>query len=148
MRALRTRRRPRRTGLTLMEIMLVLVILGILGSMAALFLKNTQRIALMKTTRAEIAVFETGMEQYQMFMNAYPNTQDGLRALIEPPSVNPEKWTGPYIKQNDLMDEWGNPYEYELENNGDLVIITSGGPDGSVGTADDISNRLLQNQQY
>ena len=142
MRRLGTRR-PRRAGLTLMEIMLVLVILGILGSMAALFLRGTQRTALIKATRAEISVFESALDQYHLFMNTYP--QDGLQALQTNTSSSP-KWTGPYIKQNDLLDEWGNTYQYALDAETGEPTITSAGPDGSIGTEDDIHNKdqLLQ----
>ena len=148
MRKLRTRR-PRRGGLTLMEIMLVLVILGILGSMAALFLKGAQRTALTKATRAEISVFETALEQYYMMTNTYPSAQEGLQALLQNVSNN-SKWTGPYIKQNDLLDEWGNQYDYQPGDSSGFgePIITSGGPDGSIGTEDDIfSNDQLQQQR-
>ncbi|MFQ5901718.1 MAG: prepilin-type N-terminal cleavage/methylation domain-containing protein, partial [Thermodesulfobacteriota bacterium] len=53
-------------------------------------------------------------------------------------------WRGPYIddKQDDLgtflatLDEWGNAYNYPNPGTGQ---ITSNGPDGNLGTADDIT---------
>jgi general secretion pathway protein G len=138
-------RKRRRAGLTLMEVMLVLVILGILGSMAALFLRGAQKQALIRTTQAEMAVFKTGLEAYQMNMFAYPQTQDGLQSLLNAPS-NSTQWMGPYIEPNDLQDPWGNPYQYELVGTEGFVII-SPGPDGAQGTEDDIRSDAQQQQQ-
>ena len=136
-------RKSSRQGLTLMEVMLVLVILGILGSMATMFLRGAQKNAYMRAARAEIAAFETGLEQYQLMMLNYPSQQDGLQALLEAPSGSSNEgarsWQGPYIKQHNLQDPWGNPYRYELLS-ADQYKITSSGPDGSEGTEDDVTS--------
>lgn len=145
----RRMRRQRRNGLTLMEVMLVLVILGILGSMAAMFVQSARKDALRRTTKAEIDVIEGAIERYSMHMLDYPQTQDGLQALMEKPSSDTNnRWAGPYLKPgNDLKDAWGNDYTYELEDLGNSatgVIIKSPGPDKSVGTQDDVTS----NQEF
>ena len=145
MRKLRPRRRPR-GGLTLMEVMLVLVILGILGSMAAIFLRGAQTKAWIRSTRAEIAVFEAGLEAYHIDNFSYPQQQDGLQALLTKPS-NAQNWTSPYIKPNDLKDPWGNDYKYELDSGTGEPVISSAGPDGSTGTEDDITSANDQIQR-
>lgn len=136
--------RRNRKALTLMEVMLVLVILGILGSMAAMFVSSARKDALRRTTKAEIDVFVNAIDRYEMHMLAPPPSQDGLRALIEQPSNDANnRWAGPYIKpNNDLKDAWGNEYSYDLEQIGtqQVVVIKSGGPDGSVGSEDDITS--------
>lgn len=145
---MRTRRsRSRRQGLTLMEVMLVLVILGILGSMAAMFVSGAQKNALKRATRAEISSFSEALDRYHLDNLSYPSGQDGLQALIQPPSNNQgDRWGGPYIKtNNDLKDAWGNDYQYELgqdsvSQGNQTFIIKSAGPDGSVGTGDDITS--------
>ena len=134
-----------RAGLTLMEVMLVLVILGILGSMAAMFVSGAQKNAMRRTTRAEINVLVNAMEMYRLDMLGYPTGQDGLQALIEKPSSDTTgRWRGPYIKpNNDLKDDWGNEYEYKLDDMGNGnqgPVLTSGGPDRSIGSEDDISS--------
>ena len=136
--------RRNRAGLTLMEVMLVLVILGILGSMAAVFLRGAQQQALIKTVKTELSIFKTGCEAYQMNMFSYPQDSDGLRALLQAPSSNSEKWTGPYIEPNDLQDPWGNEYQYKLLSQ-NQIQISSAGPDGQHGSEDDI--RLNDQQQ-
>lgn len=137
--------RSRRAGLTLMEVMLVLVILGILGSMAAMFVSSARKDALRKTTKAEIDVLVNAIDRYSLNMLANPPAQDGLQALLERPSSDSNnRWAGPYIKpNNDLKDAWGNPYEYEEVDYGNGqrgILITSAGPDGSVGTDDDVTS--------
>lgn len=137
--------RRRRKGLTLMEVMLVLVILGILGSMAAMFISGAQKDAMARATATEISTLETALTQYHLAMFQYPTGQDGLRALIEQPSGDQSgRWTGPYIEvNNDLKDPWMNDYEltFETINNSQQPIIKSAGPDGAMGTEDDISSQ-------
>ena len=144
-RNLRRLPKRQRKALTLMEVMLVLVILGILGSMAAMFVQSARKDALRKTTKAEIDVFITAIERYSNNMLADPLPQDGLQALITKPSSDTNnRWAGPYIKpNNDLKDPWGNEYIFEQEdlgNNMTQVVIKSPGPDGSLGTMDDITS--------
>lgn len=141
----RRMRRRQRKALTLMEVMLVLVILGILGSMAAMFVQSARKDALRKSTKAEIDVLVSAIDRYSMNMLADPLPQDGLQALLTKPSSDSNnRWAGPYIKpNNDLKDPWGNEFIYEQEDlgNGQLsFVIKSPGPDGSVGTQDDVSS--------
>lgn len=45
------------------------------------------------------------------------------------------------ITQNPLLsrtDQWGNPYQYRIENNGAHFILTSAGQDGKFNTKDDL----------
>jgi general secretion pathway protein G len=71
----------------------------------------------------------------------YPNGQDGLRALVVQPT-NVTSWRGPYLESDIPLDPWGHPYIYEypgkLHPSG--YDIVSMGPDGQLGTADDIYN--------
>lgn len=138
------RRQQQRKALTLMEVMLVLVILGILGSMAAMFVQSARKDALRKATKAEIDTFVSAIERYSMNMLSDPLPQDGLQALLQKPSSDTNnRWAGPYIKNNDLKDSWGNDYIYEQEDLGNNLtgfVIKSPGPDQSIGTMDDITS--------
>lgn len=47
-----------------------------------------------------------------------------------------------YLRSDDLIDPWGNPYEFNFTNikeNGGYFVMRSNGPDGAKGTADDLS---------
>ncbi len=135
------RRRRRRSGFTLMEVLLVLAILVILGSMVGIFIVGMQREAFRDSARVQIAPLETALDAYRLHVGSYPNTNQGLEALVVPPAdlTNPAKWRGPYLKKQVPPDPWGNPYQYELLTP-DEYRIWSWGPDGADGTEDDVSN--------
>ena len=65
----------------------------------------------------------------------------GARAARRPAGV--EKWGGPYIKEPDLKDAWGNEYRYTTPGTGkgfDLVSLGADGKDGGEGENRDIRN--------
>lgn len=136
-------RRRTRAAFTLMEVLLVLVILAILGSMAGVYFRGVQQKALRDATRTQISAFKSAVEFFQINVNSYPTTEQGLNALITAPSdlANPEKWgTKPYLDVPQIpMDPWGHPYNYELKD-ADNYRIWSYGPDGIDGNEDDVSS--------
>lgn len=142
MKRIRIRRR-RRTGFTLMEVLLVLAILVILGSMVGVFIAGMQTEAYEDLTRAQIGMFEGQLDAYRLHVGTYPQSQQGLEALVTPPAdlPNPAKWRGPYSKKAIPLDPWDNPYQYELIGP-EQYHIWSWGPDGVDGTEDDISNTM------
>lgn len=141
-------RRPSRGGFTLIEVLLVLVILVVLGSLATVYIRGAREKALKDAASAQIDLFKKGLDMYDLDMNGYPTTSQGLQALVEPPSDlrNPDKWTNPYLdvslKDGARMippDPWDNPYQYQLVD-ASTYRIWSFGPDGIDGTEDDITN--------
>ena len=134
-------RRPNRHGFTLLEVLLVLAILVILGSTVTFYFAKTQTRANFRATKVQIAALEQLLDQYRIDVGTYPNTQQGLNALMVVPSdlAAPDKWGGPYSKKVIPPDPWQNPYQYELVN-ADLFRIWSWGPDGQDGSADDVTN--------
>ena len=136
-RSLRVRRVPK--GFTLMEVLLVLVILVLLGGTASVFFINIQKNAYMDTARTQINSFKQALDLYRMDVGSYPSEQDGLQALLVPPTnaANPSKWRGPYLKDAIPNDPWDNPYIYRVIDANTIQIISLG-PDRMEGTADDI----------
>jgi general secretion pathway protein G len=79
----------------------------------------------------------------------FPTTEQGLRALIEPPTIGPEPRNyrpGGYLQGGELpRDAWGNDFHYEFPgtNNTEGFDIWSLGADGQPGgteTDADIGN--------
>jgi general secretion pathway protein G len=137
----RTRRR-RRAGFTLIEVLLVLAILVILGSMVGVFIAGMQSEAYEDLAKNQINMFEQQLELYRLHVGSYPQSQQGLEALIAaPPELpNPAKWRGPYIQKPMIpLDPWDHPYQYELLGPGQYRIWSWGG-DGVDGTDDDVSS--------
>ena len=140
----------RRGGFTLIEVMLVLMILVIIASMAVVAIRPMRRRALIQASKTQIKVFETPLEAYEMDLGEFPSTNQGLEALLSPPSdlPNQDKWFGPYLKGNTVpLDPWGNPYQYEYpgkQNQQDMPDIWSFGPDKRDGTDDDVGNWMVE----
>src|SRR6185503_17185648 len=140
-----SRRGSRRAdGFTLVELLLVLVILGIL---AALVLpKFTGRTEQARITAAvtQISTFGTALDAFEVDTGSYPRGQDGLQQLLVAPA-DITGWRGPYLKSDIPLDPWGKPYIYEYPGrvNVNGYDVRSGGPDGQLGTGDDVVNASI-----
>ena len=86
------------------------------------------------------------LDLYKLDIGSYPNTQDGLQALISKPEDAPG-WAGPYLKSSTLpVDPWGHAYLYQdpstrpgLEY--DLCSLGSADKQGQPGDAGLICNQ-------
>ena len=152
------RTRNTRRGLTLLELMIVLIILVGLMAIVGPRLLGSQQKADIRTTEAQIGNLSSAFKMYVVDMKTYPSTEEGLRALIEPPDDErlARKWAGPYIEGKQLpLDPWGNEFNYEFDtieegdssSAPDFPRIWSAGPDGQEGTDDDIANRSADGEE-
>ena len=96
--------------------------------------------------RAKIANIETALVRFRIDCGRYPDEAEGLRVLITAPANLGDTWQGPYLKQPELVDPWGNPYVYVEQGtvNPDGFDLLSYGADGKAGGAGgdaDIYNR-------
>lgn len=138
--------REGRHGLTLIELMIVLIILVMLFAIAGPRLLGTQKKADIKGTKAQMGNLEAALKLYAVDMRTFPNTEDGLGALIKPPSdeAKARKWDGPYLDDEVVpADAWGNAFLYEYpptRGSRDFPNISSPGEDGEADTEDDIAN--------
>ena len=130
---MRTRKRKnRRDAFTLMEILLVAAILIILASMATIAYRGIGKQTTATLTRTEIESFAHASEMFHMRHMRFPNSLDELFA-----SVNGSQ---PFMREGDQLDPWGNEYDFAVDEDRDMVIIQSRGPDGEKNTTDDITN--------
>jgi len=128
------------TAFTLIELLLVLVILGVLAAIVVPKLAGRSEDAKIKATKAEIAILEGSLDQFEIDCSRYPTTEEGLRVLVEKPD-NVDSWRGPYVKKGLPTDQWNRPYNYTYpgSNNPSGFDLYSFGPDGREG-GDDINN--------
>jgi general secretion pathway protein G len=92
---------------------------------------------------AKLAItrLESAVEVFEVDAARYPTTKEGLDALrIAPPGL--AAWKGPYLRDGVPKDPWGQPYVYRCpgQHNPKGFDLSSAGPDGKEGTADDITN--------
>ena len=131
-------------GFTLVELMLVLVILGILAGLVLPKFAGRSEQARETACITQIATFNTALGAYEVDTGSYPSTQAGLRALVVQPS-DVTGWRGPYLDSDVPLDPWQHPYVYQYPGklNPSGYDIISMGPDGQLGTADDLSNARI-----
>jgi general secretion pathway protein G len=123
------------TGLSLIEIMVVIVIIGLFATIIVINVLPSQNRAMLEKARADISQLEGALELYQLTMQAYPTTEQGLDVLVTAPNEPrlaarfPE---GGFI--NRLPDDpWGNPYQYMTPGEFGRYDVWSFGADGRAG---------------
>jgi general secretion pathway protein G len=140
---------PRLEAFTLLELMIVVVILGILAAFVVPRIVGRPDEARVAKAKIEISSFEQALELYHLDNGMYPSTEQGLRALVEPPQSGeiPANWKegGYLMKRRVPSDPWGNPYVYispgvRNPDSFDLSSLGKDGKEGGEGTAADITN--------
>ncbi len=130
----------KRDGFTLIELLVVIVILGLLAAIIVPKLTNRIGEAKYKTTEIQMKNIEGALKQYYIDTGMYPTTEQGLKALVEKPTIPPipENWKQELDKVP--TDGWGHPFLYvSPDPDGEHPFdLKSAGPDGKFGTKDDI----------
>ena len=129
----------RERGFTILEIVIVFILLA--GIMAFVGPKIFEQMGRAKSQEARIRIQQLAgqIEMYKLEVGKYP---DNLGALVRNPGS--DKWNGPYAKDTDLKDAWGNDYRYNVPGQQgkayDLISLGADGRDGGEGENKDISN--------
>ena len=136
-------RRSAQGGFTLIEIMVVMAIIAMLAAMVGPRLIRQQEKAAVKAAAAQIERLGTALDTFRLDMNRYPSTQEGLTALMQPPTGS-SHWDGPYLNKNIPLDPWDNPYQYRSPGGGgrpyDLFSFGADGAPGGDGDNRDITS--------
>lgn len=140
-----------RRGFTLIELMVVMVILGILAGLIIPKIMGRPEEARRTKARIQIESIETALKLYKLDNGSYPTTEQGLQALVEPPSVGKlaSAWReGGYLEKGRVpKDPWDNEYVYLCPGiHGDLDLVSYGadGETGGEGKDMDINNWELE----
>ena len=134
-------------GFTLIELLVVIVILGILVGIVGVRIMGEPEKAKRTKAQVQIANMETALKLYKLDNGYYPTTEQGLQALVEPPTVGqlPKAWReGGYLEKGKVpMDPWGNEYVYlspGIHGDFDLISYGAEGEPGGEGNDADINN--------
>lgn len=137
----------RQTGFTLIEVMVVVVILGILAAIVVPRVMDRPDAARITKARQDIRALESALNLYKLDNFVYPNTDQGLEALVSQPSGSPEPRNWKRYMDRLPKDPWGNDYQYLAPGTQGDVDIFSLGADGQPGGDEaraDIGNWNLQ----
>jgi general secretion pathway protein G len=119
-------------GFTLVELIVVVIIIGLLaGLVVPQFIKQEEK-ATAKAAKAQIELFGTALDTFRLDVGRYPNSQEGMAALMQKPA-GVDRWDGPYLRKDLPPDPWGKPYVYKSPGDHGVYDIISYGADGVPG---------------
>ena len=122
-------------GFSLVEILVVLVIMGLLISVVAPTVLNRADEARIQKVYADFKAIEPALKIYRLDNYVYPTTEQGLVALVEPSTLDPEPRNfkeGGYLAEVPV-DPWGRPYLYLSPGENSEIDLYSLGADGLSG---------------
>ncbi len=125
-------------GFTLIELLVVVVIIGLLAGLVAPRYFGQVGKSNVNIARAQIDNLGKALDQFRLDIGAYPNTDQGLQALITKPD-GVDRWQGPYLQKQVPPDPWGRPYRYKAPgDHGDYDLYTYGADGQPGGTGENI----------
>ena len=132
----------KQSGFTLIEIMVVVIIISILGAIIAPGMFDRAHQARVVAAKNGIKQIETQMALYKLDNYTFPNTGEGIKALVN--NTGKRTWNGPYLDKIP-MDPWGNEFQYQYPgtknpNRFDVFSFGADGQSGGEGDAVDIGN--------
>ena len=91
-----------------------------------------------KAAKVQIEDLSATMDMYKLDAGSYPNSQQGLQALIEAPD-NAKRWNGPYLSKSKIpLDPWQNEYHFVSPGeHGKFDIFSYGADDKEGGEGED-----------
>ncbi|HLB41280.1 MAG TPA: type II secretion system major pseudopilin GspG [Gammaproteobacteria bacterium] len=123
-------------GFTLIEVMVVVVILGILAAIVVPKIMSRPEQARVVKVKQDILAIQSALDLYKLDNGFYPNTDQGLQALVTQPTIAPvpRSWKGDGYLQEIPKDPWGQVYQYI--NDDEKLRIFSYGSKGQNGNSE------------
>ena len=133
-------RAPSEAGFTLLELMVVVVILSILALVIVPRVIDRPDQARVARVHTDLAALQSAVRLYRLDNFRYPTTEQGLAALVSPPTQEPlaPNWAANGYLDRLPKDPWGTPYQYLSPGvHGDFDIFSFGADKKAGGTGID-----------
>jgi general secretion pathway protein G len=138
----------REEGFSFIEIMAVVIIIGLLTTLVGRTIFAQFGRAQHTLAGTKIQKIQGALEMYKVDNGSYPSAEQGLEALVTPPTGEPAPRNylpGGYASRADLVDPWQNPLQYRVpgEHNPhsfDVFSYGADGVEGGEGTNADLGN--------
>ncbi len=118
--------RPSSTlGMTLVEIMVVVIIIVLIATAVGVAVMPQFEKARVKSTITDATTIRSAVQLYRLDNNDCPTVEE----LVEADTID---------RTTRTVDAWENGFVIECEGND--IYVVSAGPDGQMGTEDDIDN--------
>jgi general secretion pathway protein G len=135
-------------GFTLIEILAVLTLLAFILMLVAPNIINQLQKGQGNAAKVQIASLKNVLNNYYLDNSTFPTTEQGLKALLEKPSIPPipENWDGPYLEESRFpRDPWGRDlhYVYPGSHNPqryDIFTLGKDNAEGGTGINADLGN--------
>jgi general secretion pathway protein G len=130
-------------GFTLVEVMVVVIILGVLAALIVPRVLGRTEEARAVAARQDIASVMQALKLYRLDNSRYPTTEQGLKALVEKPTIQPVPTNWKSYLDRLPKDPWGNPYQMlspGLHGEIDVVSLGADGQPGGSGADADIGS--------
>jgi general secretion pathway protein G len=142
-------KQARDAGFSLLELMVVVVILSVLALVIVPRVIDRPDQARAVRARTDLTSIASAVKFYRLDNLRYPTTDQGLAALVSPPSVAPTapNWADGGYMDRLPRDPWGQPYHYLSPGvHGDFDIFSYGanGQAGGDGADADIGSWDLE----
>jgi len=131
--------RRRQHGFSLIEVLVVMTILAVIFGLVVRNVTGGQDKAKYKQAQLEVQKLTAAVQEFYLDTGNLPNS---LEQLVN--DSGDSMWMGPYIKEKELKDPWGEPYHFSSRSqHGQSFDIYSYASDKSPGgdkLASDIGN--------
>ena len=123
----------RQFGFTLLELLVVLSIIAMLAGIVGPQVMKHMGESKVKAAKVQIEELMAALDMYKLDMGNYPNSKQGLKALVEAPD-DTKNWNGPYLRKSNVpVDPWQNEYIYVFPGKHGKYDLSSLGADGVEG---------------
>ncbi|MBR0057353.1 MAG: type II secretion system protein GspG [Kiritimatiellae bacterium] len=121
--------RAAREGFTLIELLLVIAILGILATIVVPNIAGKPEEAKIAAARSSIGGIITAVQAYEVAVGKLPDSLDDLTVETDTRAA--------LLSKSKLFDPWGSEYKFSKKTKFTFEV-RSAGPDGQMGSEDDI----------